>query len=201
MVNNRTIAYYDNAENDYFNQTINADMTFAYEKFQAHLPEIAEVLDAGCGSGRDSLHFIKSGYFITAMDASELMCERAEEILEQPVLHMSFDEMDFESCFDGVWACASLLHVGENELPDVFGRIIKSLKPGGFFYASWKYGDEERTEEQTGRFFCDMNEERIKNLAAKTNDAKIIEMWISSDVRKEMEDKKWMNVIVERKTV
>lgn len=142
---NQTITYYDDPANAYADQTVNADMSAIYERFQKYLAPGAAVLDAGCGSGRDSLHFIKAGYAVTAIDASQKMCAFASRLLQQEVQQLRFQELDYDACFDGIWACASLLHVPEWQQAEVFRRLMCALVPGGVLYASWKYGEAERT--------------------------------------------------------
>ena len=148
-----TIAFYDEK---YAESTAHLDMQQFYDRFEKYLPEGASVLDAGCGSGRDSKHFIEKGYTVTAFDASETMCECASKMTGLEVRKLTFQEMDYKDCFDGIWACASLLHVPENELSIVLSKLFLSLRDGGVLYASWKCGEAERVEDSSGRFFSDM---------------------------------------------
>ena len=56
---------------------------------------------------------------------------------------MFFKELDEIEKYDGIWACASILHLPMNELKVVFGKMIKALKRDGIIYTSFKYGDFE----------------------------------------------------------
>ena len=94
--------------------------------------------------------FMKMGYNVTPADGSEKLCEITSEYLGIPVKHILFQELDEHNRYDGVWACASILHLKYSELPDVIDRIIKSLKQGGVFYASFNYGDFEG--DRNGRY-------------------------------------------------
>ena len=123
------------------------------------LPEHAHVLDAGCGSGRDSKAFLDSGFLVTAFDASREMRKRASEYLGQEVLDMRFQEIAFKNEFDGIWACASLLYVPMDQLPETMKKLNASLKDGGIIYASFKYGDG--TKMRGERKFSDFNEVSI----------------------------------------
>ncbi|MFQ9151336.1 MAG: hypothetical protein ACLR6B_07125 [Blautia sp.] len=49
-----SIDYYERQGSQYFEETIDLDMTEHLQNFLERLPENAEVLDLGCGSGRDS---------------------------------------------------------------------------------------------------------------------------------------------------
>ena len=109
---------------------------------------------------------------------------------------MTFDELDFDQAFDGVWACASLLHVPYAELTGIFKKIAAALKPGGFFSASFKYGDFEG--ERNGRYFTDLDEERLKNLLEPVAGLTVVETFITGDVREDRGEEKWLNVIGEK---
>lgn len=136
-----TVSYYNTNAQSFYDRTINTDMSHAYTKFLKFLPKNADILDAGCGSGRDSKYFSSQEYNVTAFDGSTEMVKYATKELEKPVLHMRFQDLDFREKFDGVWACASLLHVPYEETKDVYAKIHKALKPSGIFYASYKYGN------------------------------------------------------------
>ena len=71
--------YNENAEN-FFSQTVRADMGLLYEKFLSKLPTTkGKILDLGCGSGRDSKHFKGLGFEVVALDLSEELAKKASE--------------------------------------------------------------------------------------------------------------------------
>lgn len=188
--------YYNTNAEDFFEGTVSVDMSAHYAAFLEKLPEGAHILDAGCGSGRDSLYFKKLGYKITAMDASTELCKLASEYIGQKVLELSFQEMVFEETFDGIWACASLLHVPSSELPAIIGKLKKALKVGCILFATFKYGDFEG--ERSGRYFHDLTERAAEQIFKETG-LKVEEMWITGDVRPERVDEKWLNILVRNK--
>ncbi len=186
--------YYDSNAEEYYNSTVNADLTDCYERFLKYVKDGAHILDAGCGSGRDSKFFLSKGYSITAIDGSAELCILAEKNIGQPVYCMNFLDLKYENDFDAVWACASLLHVDENNIDEVVNKLHRSLKEGGVLYASFKYGNGSRIDNNQ-RYFYDLNEERIAYLF---NRFEIKEMWDSNDVRPGRTEK-WINIIVEKK--
>jgi len=187
--------YYDENGQEFFDGTVDTDMSSHYDEFLALIPENGSILDAGCGSGRDTLKFKSLGYAVTAIDGSKKMCELASEHSGVNVMHMQFQEIDFKDCFDGIWASASLLHVPSDELEDVLKRLKKSLKENGIFYASFKLGDFEG--ERNGRFFNDFTETTAKNLFENTG-FEIIKTWLTNDARPERQNEKWVNILVKK---
>lgn len=192
----QTLNYYNTNAKDFIEGTLHVDMSGLRSKFLSYLPSAAHILDAGCGSGRDSLAFKEAGYQVSAIDGSEAMCNQTVALIGQPVRQMIFQEIEDVNLYDGIWACATLLHVPEEDMIDVFSRLSRALKVGGILYASFKYGDFEG--ERNGRYFSDYTEERFARLLAHFKELEMIEQGITVDKRPDREEK-WLNVIV-RKT-
>ncbi|MDO6355149.1 methyltransferase domain-containing protein [Caloramator sp. CAR-1] len=194
---NDTINYYNENAIDFYNNTKDANMAELYEKFLTFLPKGAKILDLGCGSGRDTKFFLENGYECVAADASIEMVKLSSELTGKKTLHLRFDEIDFDEEFDGVWACASLLHARRSEMDDIFKRIYKALRKDGIFYSSFKYGDKE--EFRNGRFFNFYDEKSFNELLKRNGYFELLEMFITTDVREGRQDEKWLNVLVRKK--
>ena len=188
-----TTDYYEQNAQDFYDGTVEVDMSELYDRFLPLVPDGGFILDAGCGSGRDAFSFQKKGYQVTAFDASERLCKLASELLNQTVECMRFNEMNRQGAFDAVWACASLLHVPRAELPDSMSALVGSLKPNGVMYCSFKLGNDER--EQSGRNFTDMTDESFRSLMSEINPDVSIETWITEDQRPDRNES-WLNALV-----
>jgi len=191
-----TLHYYQNHAQDFFDGTVNVDMTPLYEAFTQHLPHSARVLDAGCGSGRDAKAFNEMGYQVDAFDASSAMVELAKQHTGLPVQLMTFSEIDGKAQYDGIWCCASLLHVPSSGLPAVMQRLADALKPGGVWYVSFKYGNGERVQGE--RRFTDLNEMELRRLLNNMTEIDIFSQWITKDNRPDR-DELWLNAILKKK--
>ena len=189
---NGTIDYYNKNAESFIAGTLHADMSDTRERFLRYVKPKGKVLDAGCGSGRDALAFLKAGYTVHAFDASEEICRIAETIIGIPVECRTFETLSGKAKYDGIWACASLLHVDGSHLPDVMVRLKKLLKDGGILYASFKEGSSERTRD--GRLFHDMTEDSCRSLFREAG-LNILEVFQSDDVREGREAEKWINII------
>jgi len=191
-----TLQYYQANAQTFFDGTVNVDMSALYETFTRHLAPGARVLDAGCGSGRDVKAFQEMGYQVDAFDASPAMVELAREHIGLPVQLMTFADVDWKEEFDGIWCCASLLHVPAAELPGVMQRLADALKPGGVWYVSFKYGDGER--EVDGRRFTDMDEDDLSTLVSSLTAIEVGEVWLTQDKRPDRKEI-WVNGILRKK--
>ncbi len=184
--------YNDNAES-FFNDTKAVDLSPIYQHFLPLLPINGHVLDAGCGSGRDSKYFIEQGFQVSAFDASEILAKKASAYIGKPVSVNTFNNFRSKLLFDGIWACASLLHVTSKQLPHAFDNLTKQLKSGGVFYCSFKYGDNDI--EQNGRYFTNSNEQRLTQFV-KNTDLIIKNIWLTNDARPTRQEEKWLNAIL-----
>jgi len=191
-----TLKYYQDNAQTFFDGTVNVDMSSLYETFTRHLAPGARVLDAGCGSGRDAKAFLEMGYQLEAFDASSAMVELAREHSGLPVQVKTFADVEWKEEFDGIWCCASLLHVPAAELLEVMRRLADALKPGGVWYVSFKYGDGER--EVDGRRFTDMDEVKLHVLMQDVAGIKITELRLTRDNRPGR-DEIWLNSVLRKR--
>lgn len=189
-----TAEYYERNARVYYDQTVNLDISSRYSPFLKLLPTNGKILDAGCGSGRDSLFFKQQGYDVVSFDISKELVDLSSRLIGQKVLHMSFGDLDFENEFHGIWANASLLHIPQEEMDDVLEKLSRALKGNGVLYASFKYGNTERTD--GGRFFNDYNEEKLNLLMNHHKNLKMENIWITEDIRADRKNEFWMNVLL-----
>jgi len=188
--------YYENNAQPYFEATWDADMRPLRARFLAHVPAGGRILDAGCGSGRDSRAFLADAFSVMAFDGSAALAALAGTYIGQPVGVRTFAEVDWNEAFEGVWACASLLHLPWAELPDAVRRLARALKPGGVLYMSFKYGSGERVE--GGRFFLDLDEVGLDTLLAEVPALVLVEAWRSADQRGDIGRPDWLNALARK---
>jgi 2-polyprenyl-3-methyl-5-hydroxy-6-metoxy-1,4-benzoquinol methylase len=191
-----SIQFYEQNAEDFFRRSVDADMAKGHADFTALVTPGGHVLDAGCGSGRDALALAKQGFRVTLMEASPNLAALASAHTGLPVEVMRFDEVAWLDTFDGVWACASLLHVPRAELPQVMRRRRNALVPGGVLWMSFKCGTSER--EANGRHFTDLDEAGAQALIAEAGGLTLISMEVTGDVRPDRPDERWLSVLCRR---
>lgn len=186
-----TLQYYKKNTENFVKNTINADMEFNRKKFLQRLPEQGSILDFGCGSGRDAKVFLELGYEVEAVDGCRELCEMAAEYTGIVVRQMDFMELDVREKYDGIWACASVLHLPYEELRAVLAKMAAALKENGVIYVSFKYGEFEGW--RNGRYFTDMTEDGVRRLVEETQGMSVEEIWVTADVREGRGDERWVN--------
>ncbi len=193
-----TLNYYNQNASSFFSGTVNVDMSLLHDRFISALKAGGSVLDAGCGSGRDTKAFLDRGYRVTAFDASIELANLAKTHTGIEVQVRSFFDVKEQAQYDGIWACASLLHMPHDEMPRALTCLWGALRAGGAFYLSFKLGTGERV--QDGRHFSDVSDEQLRAWFAALQDVQNIETWISTDQRPGRTEQ-WLNALVTRAPV
>ena len=193
-----TLDYYNSKAKEFVSGTVDVVFTEIQDIFLDYIPKGGKILDFGCGSGRDTKYFLSKGYDVDATDGSDELCKIASEYTGIQVKQMLFEELDKVEVYDGIWACASILHVEKRKLPDIMKKIAIATKTGGVVYVSFKYGEFEGVK--NGRFFTYLTEESFGKLLEKVPELVIEKLWVSADVRIGRGDEQWLNIAL-RKSV
>ena len=122
------------------------------DTFLAALPTGARILELGCGNGMDARYMLAEGFDVDATDGTPELVAEARKLVGDRARVLRFEELDSVAEYDGVWACASLLHVPAATLPDILARVHRALRPGGIFVASFKAGSGEGRDGM-GRYY------------------------------------------------
>ena len=193
----KTIEYYNENVDKFVNDTQDVVFCATQDLFLSYLNEGDSILDFGCGSGRDTKYFLSKGYKVDATDGSEEICKVASDYTGINVKCLLFNELDEIDKYDGIWACASILHLDRDDLIDVFHRIARALKDNGILYTSFKYSEFEGM--RNGRYFTDFTIESFNEFQTNIPEFIIEKKWITRDVRAGREDEKWLNLIMRKK--
>ncbi len=183
-----TIEYYNEHAREYIERTSHHDRSEQHEKFLSYLPKRATVLDAGCGSGRDSLAFLKAGCQVQAIDAAEEMVRHTRS-LGINAETKRFEECDWVEKFDGIWCMASLLHVEKQQLPLAIKKLGKGLKKGGVWFVAFKEGNGERIE--NGRYFHFLTKDQILDYFSSFE---LLELWTETSTAN-LAPTNWINAL------
>ncbi len=163
---NTTIAYYDRNWETFVAMTKDVDLSDILERFVRRLPKGGRVLDVGAGAGRDSRAFIARGFNVVAMEPSPKLASHLRGITGLVVVESKAEEIEEAECYDGIWACASLLHLDDERLDIAMSRLCRSLRPGGIIYVSFGTG-RRQGRSSDGRFFHDMSDVDLVLLAKR----------------------------------
>jgi len=140
----RIAAAYDHIAADYavINAAMPPNLAELATRFLARLGPDARVLDVGCGAGRDMAWMEARGATVTGIDLSTGMLARAREIVQGELLEMDMRHLDLPGGhFDGVWCCASLLHLPKTQAPIALTAMRRVLVPGGTLYLGVQEGE------------------------------------------------------------
>lgn len=188
------IEYYDRNAIKYNDDTVNIKMGQLDEFI--NLVKSGHILDLGCGSGRDSKRLLDSGFTVVSVDGSKELAKLATKLIGQPVICSKFQNFYTNDKFDGIWACASLLHLYTTDLEELLYRLIsKNLNTYGIMYLGFKYGDNIIYRED--RMYNNMTEEKLNTILAKIPSIKLLKHFITGDNRVDRQDI-WLNTFIQK---
>ncbi|MFN8483496.1 MAG: class I SAM-dependent methyltransferase [Anaerolineae bacterium] len=140
-------------------------------RFCALLPRGGRVLDLGAGSGWAARRMAADGFRAVALERSAGRVARARGDGALAFVLGDMRTLPFEAAvFDGVWACASLLHLSRREMPAALGGIRRLLREGGTLYVSMKAGEGEGWQSRghdAARFFAYYGGDELDALLAE----------------------------------
>ena len=138
-ITTQTLAHYDQNAEAYWQGTRTHDVSQNIAALLEHIEAATpfELLDFGCGPGRDLKTFKELGHHPTGLEGAAQPAAMARVYSGCEVLQQNFLDLDLPDCrYDGVFANAVLFHVPSAALPRVLGQLHASLKTGGVLFAS-----------------------------------------------------------------
>jgi len=191
----RTPDWYSTHAASFCERTFAIDMEATRQRFLQHVPAGGRMLDVGCGSGRDSLRFHALGYEVDARDRSPAIAEEARRRTGLAVRVEDVLEMQDDAAFDGIWASAMLIHLGEPEFREAVRRLVRALRPGGALYISLK--QDEHPSAGDGRVFRFWTmDEALTAIFDGRAPLERVEEWVSAD--EGARGTRWVNVVGRR---
>lgn len=195
---NSTVDFYNKNAHEFYNNTLNVDMSEHYRRFEEYLRPESRILDAGCGSGRDSLYFLSQGYRVHAFDASVEMVRLSSKLTGLSVQHAKFEDitLEGEGSFKGIWASASLLHIDRRSIVGILQRFATMLCQDGVLFMSFKYGN--KVYQKNDRLFNDYDENSFSEMISSIIVLTVCELYKTADVRNERINEYWLSAIVKK---
>lgn len=185
--------YYESNAEHYAAETIYADMSEQYQSVLPLLKKGAKILDVGSGSGRDACYFQKQGYQVTALEPSKNLGREIRKVFSGEIVCSDIQSYQTTERYDGIWACASLIHLQEEEILCFFEKIELLLKANGIIYISGKNGIPTGKAED-GRYFLEFSEYLVEKILIVNEQLKLEQLWYTGDVSGRR-GFRWLNVI------
>lgn len=202
-----TIDLYNSLADSYAKQALDHGPVMQRKLFASLITKGGKILDVGCGSGRDSAFFSEEGFKVIGLDISEKLLEIARvaapkaKFYSADMRHLSFED----NMFDGIWSCASIVHIKHKELPAVFTSFYAVLKPGGLLYIHTKKGEGEAYADEPSmpgkkRFYSFVTASLLKKYCqdAGFSDIEIIDVGITKAYANGKHAKEWIDCFAKK---
>lgn len=141
-----TVRHYQDCAEDFREGTREHDVSQNIAALLAPIEATApyQILDFGCGPGRDLRTFSAMGHTAVGLDGCPRFVEMARADGGCEAWQQDFLALDLPpERFDGVFANAVLFHIPSQELPRVLAQLHATLKPGGVLFSSNPRGDNK----------------------------------------------------------
>jgi SAM-dependent methyltransferase len=192
-VTDSTIDFYELNARHYAELTWSADLSELRSRFLEQLPSGARILDGGCGAGRDLRAFREAGFVAEGIEPAPTLAHIAREFSGCPVRVAKIEELEDRAAFDGVWACASLLHLRRADLPRALDHIWRALRESGLLFLSVQKGTGEIVAAD-GRFYCLYQEDELLTMVRRAGfDPRSV--WKSGDALPNRSSIRWINIL------
>jgi ubiquinone/menaquinone biosynthesis C-methylase UbiE len=204
MADKQTIDSYDKIAEEFHKRNAKSIWSKEYQIFAQLMGDRKDILEIGCGTGRDAEELINLGFTYTGIDASIGMLKLAQERIPQGKFQVGdFFKLDFaDNNFDGFWAAAAFLHVPKADIDLVIKESYRILKPGGIGFISMK----EKTHKEEGviheekyggiqRYFAFYTQDEFAKILER-NGFKIVESVIV--VEPDPQAQRWLGYFVEK---
>ena len=196
-----TVKTYDKTAKEYIVKVQKYAPEPEREKFISLVKPGGKILDAGCGSGRDANYFASKGFTVTGIDLSDTLLAYAGANAH---VHATFKKMDLraiklDTSFDGIWACASLLHLTREEFVPVLRNFQHMIMPGGTLFLLLKEGTGDQfvtggTIEGDTRFFTYYTRDEIKTSLEEAGFSVLNQLvWDQKDRHSERPHEMWIS--------
>ncbi len=195
VMDHSTIEYYNRNAQEYAENTRYVYMFDIRSVFLRYIDPAGRILDAGCGGGRDMKVFMENGYSVDAFDASPEMCRVASEYTGEKISCCDFSDFRPYFTYSGIWACASLLHLQEEEFFAFFRRFKEYLNANGVIYFSMKAGVTDGYDEK-GRWYLGFDDRRLNRILQENPELRRVKYWKTIDNLNR--DLSWYNVILQK---
>lgn len=163
-IERQTIGHYDNNANSFWLGTRDHDVSQNVESFLREFPDNKklDVLDFGCGPGRDLNTFKSLGHRPVGLDGSIAFCQLAIKHSGCHVIHQQFLKLELEeNSFDGIFANASMFHIPSQELPGELNKLHHALRPDGILFSSNPRGNGEGWQGQRFGHYMEIETSKV----------------------------------------
>lgn len=159
----KTLEHYGARVKAFWEGTRDHDVSQNYAALMRHIqhPRPWNILDFGCGPGRDLRYFSAGGHTAHGLDGCEAFCEMARAHSGCDVFCQDFISLDLKARFyHGIFANASLFHVPKSDFDKVLKQLHGALQEGGVLFSSNPRGISEDFQSPRYSNFMELKEYR-----------------------------------------
>ncbi len=114
------------------------------DRLAEHVGPQGIIADIGCGHGRDMAWLERTQQRVIGFDLSFQMLRQARAVTHGNLAQMDMRQLAVSNtCFDGIWCCASLLHLPKSQAAIALIEFHRIIRAQGMLILSIQEGDSE----------------------------------------------------------
>jgi ADP-ribose pyrophosphatase YjhB (NUDIX family) len=191
-----TIRSYDQSAPEFAERWFDLRLATEMERFAGRLGPGSRVLDVGCGPARDAAWLAELGFDAAGVDLSfEMLQEGRRRGVSVPLIQADMRHLPFrKGSLDGLWVCASLLHVPKDQVDAVLRELSRVVYPGHIAVAVKSGTGEAWVTDEHGRrrFLAYYSADEIQ-LRLERNGFEVLGCWETPGLARP--ETPWINVL------
>jgi SAM-dependent methyltransferase len=138
------------------------------------------MLEIGCGPGRDGVHFVRAGVEYVGVDLAPKAVEHCRRLGLRAEQASVLDLPFADASFDAGWTMSTLVHVAGDDLPAALGEIARVLRRGAPL-AVGLWGGTPREGPHGARFFAIRSDDDVRRALEAIGSIEAFETWPHPD--------------------
>jgi SAM-dependent methyltransferase len=173
-------SFYNNEMGDRARRTLGDEREHRVRAFTDHLHArgAKELLEVGCGAGRDGLILSESGCNYTGIDLSSAAVQTCRDLGLHAVEAAATSLPFVDNTFDAAWSMSTLMHLPGDGLDQAIRELRRVVRPGAVVEIGvWGHTTNREWTSPDGRYFNHRSDELLQHTLRDLGQVVAFDTW------------------------